>query len=274
MSVNGYKCTALTGGGAGALDAIAAAGLSDGDLAIVMAGGSLYHYELDADSGLVESSPAVIRPDDELGGKRWVLRRVPQTNSIPVGVVVPYMRGYMTNGVNGAFLSAYDTIASVNALLNPDGWYACDGAALNLATSPSDMFNGSNRYLPNLTDNRFIMGSSYAGHTGGHNAMSHTHAVDIGSFASAGTALTLEQIPSHRHPSSAWSGSSGDMNYKFDLGAADATVYTGYAGGSGGITQAHSHQVDPPATNTGGATNTENRPAYLAAIYIIKVAAS
>ena len=292
MSVNGYKCTALTGGGAGALDAVAAAGLGDGDLAIVMASGSLYHYELDADSGLGEASPDVIRPDDEAGDKRWILQRVPQTNTVPAGVVVPYLRGYFSNGSNGGYASSYNSAAAVNALLNADGWYVCNGAALNLAGSPGDMFAASNRYLPNLTDDRFLMGDTAGGGVGGGNTMAHTHSVpqsahthtiDIASFTSGGTALGLTQIPPHTHTVSA-------MRRTIDLGAGgnpyggtESTLTTSSTGGSGGAAVAHAHSVDPPSTTTGSttpasgtsgaATNTENRPLFLSCLYIIKVLA-
>jgi len=71
--VNGYKFTALSGGGAGAMDAQDGAGLGEGDMAIVMQAGDLYFYELDADSGAAESVPEIIAPDNNAGGKRWIL---------------------------------------------------------------------------------------------------------------------------------------------------------------------------------------------------------
>ena len=70
--------TALTGGGAGALDAVDGANrgdtnpLQDGDAAFVMASGSLYAYLGDIDSALPESSPGVIRPDTNAGDFRWI----------------------------------------------------------------------------------------------------------------------------------------------------------------------------------------------------------
>lgn len=273
MSVSGYKCTALTGGGAGALDAVAAAGLGDGDLAIVMASGSLYHYELDADSGLIEASPDVIQPDDETGDKRWILQRVPQTNTVPAGVVVPYLRGYFSNGSNGGYASSYNSAAAVNALLNADGWYVCNGAALNLAGSPGDMFAGSNRYLPNLTDDRFLMGDTAGGGVGGGNTMAHTHAVNIGSFTSGGTELSLTQIPPHAHTVAAAEQVIDLAAGGYPYGSINKTLTTSTVGGSGGKAVAHTHPVDPPNTNTGGATNTENRPLFLSCLYIIKVLA-
>lgn len=74
--VNGYKFTALTGGGAGALDTQNGNVLIDGDIAIVMESGNIYFYELDADSGAAENSPNVITPDTNAGDKRWLLTKV------------------------------------------------------------------------------------------------------------------------------------------------------------------------------------------------------
>lgn len=66
-----YHCTALTGGAAGALDAIDGNALEDGYRAYVIVGGYFYVYYLDADFGGGESSPDVIVPDTNPGAKRW-----------------------------------------------------------------------------------------------------------------------------------------------------------------------------------------------------------
>ena len=92
----------------------------------------------------------------------------PVAGVIPVGAVVPYFGGYFTNGANGGFtmvMAAANTIAAVNTFLNPDGFYVCNGAALNLPASP--IFNGAGRYLANITDDRFLMGDTLAGGVGG-----------------------------------------------------------------------------------------------------------
>ena len=73
MANNFYAATSLTGGGTGALDAIDGAGLSDLDIAVVVSTSYVFHYTLDADSGLAESSPNVIAPDTNAGDKRWIL---------------------------------------------------------------------------------------------------------------------------------------------------------------------------------------------------------
>lgn len=76
-----YKKTALTGGGATALDGVDGAALVDGNLAFVTYGGVIYNYILDDDSGATESSPDVIAPDTNPGNKRWLLQHIN-----PIGV--------------------------------------------------------------------------------------------------------------------------------------------------------------------------------------------
>ena len=76
-----YKKTALTGGGATALDGVDGAALVDGNLAFVTYGGVIYNYILDDDSGAAESIPDVIAPKTNPGNKRWILQHVN-----PIGV--------------------------------------------------------------------------------------------------------------------------------------------------------------------------------------------
>lgn len=76
-----YKKTALTGGGATALDGVDGAALVDGNLAFVTYAGVIYNYILDDDSGATESSPDVIAPDTNPGNKRWLLQHIN-----PIGV--------------------------------------------------------------------------------------------------------------------------------------------------------------------------------------------
>lgn len=74
MAKTGYVKTALTGGGASALDGISGAVLLDGDFAFVGVGNLAYFYILDADSAAAESSPDIIAPDTTPGDKRWILQ--------------------------------------------------------------------------------------------------------------------------------------------------------------------------------------------------------
>jgi len=136
--------------------------------------------------------------------------------AVPIGIIIPYLGGYFTDGVNGGFtmmMAGANTVTAVNALLNGDGWYVCNGALLNLGGSP--IFNGAGRYLPLLTDDRFIMGDTLGGTPGGDNAMAHTHVVGTLAIANEGAhthgvtsnvAVAAHGItqpaftgPSHRH---------------------------------------------------------------------------
>lgn len=74
-----YVKTALTGGGADALDGILGSLLSNDDIAIVMLATGFYgFYRLDSDSGQAESSPLVIVPNTPLGAEAWILQGVIQ----------------------------------------------------------------------------------------------------------------------------------------------------------------------------------------------------
>ncbi|MFA5377563.1 MAG: hypothetical protein WC455_17560 [Dehalococcoidia bacterium] len=70
------KKTALTGGGASALDGIDGAALQEGEFAFVMVSDVLYVYRLNATSGAAESSPNIIAPDANGGNKRWILQDI------------------------------------------------------------------------------------------------------------------------------------------------------------------------------------------------------
>jgi hypothetical protein len=117
---------------------------------------------------------------------------------VPVGAVIPFIGGYFTNGSNAGYTNVLgNTVANVNSLLNSTGWYVCNGATINLANSP--IFNGANRYLPNITDSRFIMGSTSSGAIGGSNVIAHTHDISHNHTLSAHT----HTMSSHVHTLSA-----------------------------------------------------------------------
>jgi microcystin-dependent protein len=105
--------------------------------------------------------------------------------------------------------------------------------------------DGSNG-TPDLR-NRFIVGAgdSYSvDDTGGSATMAHTHGVDLPSFA----------------------GNSGNNS--------GAVRHDGAATGGNDIaSHPHSHSIahDHPATTSGAASNTENRPPYYALAYIMKL---
>jgi len=259
MSVTGYKFTALTGGAAGALDSQDGAGLVNGDLAVVMMSGVLRLYELDDDSGAAESSPTVIPPATNAGAKRWIEQRVPATSVMPVGSIVAFIGGYIAAG--GLFTNVIgDTAAVINALVNGDGWYVCNGAALNLAGS--SIFNGTGRYLPNLADQRFLMGHNTAGIYGGTNSNSHTHST--GNFT-----LTINEIPSHMHPTFTYNSGGatppvtlyGTHSVGYDANGIATTWNIAYPVGGGAT---HNHGT------TGSSSTSDNMPQFLSCWYLMK----
>ena len=180
---------------------------------------------------------------------------------VPVGTIVPWIGGYFGDGSNGSYthvLGSSNTVAAINSYLNDYGWYVCNGAALNDSDSP--IFGGSGRYLPNLTDDRFIMGDTTCGGTGGDNSMAHTH----GTEDTAQTNLYIDEVVKHRHTAvpPATAGPAGGQGA---YGTIEGTSYTNYTGYAGTSTTVNVKGV------TDGASTTENRPAYLSCYYIIRV---
>jgi len=121
--------------------------------------------------------------------------RLKDSGAAPIGSIVARLTGYFGNNSNGSF--------SAVSLALPANWKLCDGSVCNDPDSP--VFNGANRYLPNLTDSRFIMGSTVAasGAAGGnagnqvtltenhlpahsHGIEAHNHGFSNGAAASAG----------------------------------------------------------------------------------------
>lgn len=72
-----YHFTALTGGGATALDSVDGDRLLDGDRAFVVVNvtattATVYAYHLNATSGATENGTTIIAPDTNAGTKRWI----------------------------------------------------------------------------------------------------------------------------------------------------------------------------------------------------------
>lgn len=132
----------------------------------------------------------------------------------------------------------------------PTGWALCDGT----------------KGTPNLRD-RFIVGagSAYAvGATGG--ATTHTHTLNASSTA-ATTALTIAQMPAHRHKM-AMSGSPQVTTSRVESSQTSGAWYSGSAYmETTGDDEGHTHTITTSAT----ATATNNLPPYYALAYIMKL---
>lgn len=206
----------------------------------------------------------------------------------PRGLISAWSGGYFTDSNNGGFVNILgNSIANANIYLNPLGWWVCDGSEVNEPKSP--IFNGSGRYLPNLTDDRFLMGGTSNGAIGGANTMLdhvHTHTIsavqathrhyhDNASATTSSSGAHVHRVPTHNAGGSLWGawggGNANTTNYALDTNSAGA----------------HTHILDIPAmysdyqtpeitisgaVGTGSsAATTENRPKYLSCLYIIKV---
>jgi len=212
--------------------------------------------------------------------------------SIPPGVIVAWSGGYFGDGSNGSYTSVEDsTVSSSNIFLSNYGWAVCDGSEKN--ESNSYFFNGAGRHLPNLTDDRFLMGGTSNGLSGGSNAMldhthtntlvgdSHTHTMNhthtpfnSGSNGShthvttgSATGITLNAYVSGAYKM-IWASTAGP-GYTLPYGGAHVHNITipAYSGSSGGTAVNISGTI-----GTGSAaSSTENRPKYLSCLYIIKV---
>ena len=210
-------------------------------------------------------------------------------NVPPVGSIIAYVPGYFTNGSNAGFtyrMVSANTVAAVNALLNPSGWYVCNGAALNDADS--GIFNGAGRYLPNLTDDRFLMGDTAAGTAGGSAAhthtMAHTHTI-AHTHTTGNCTLTISQIPKHRHKvSNDAQGGTGNTESVVVTNAAlhGSTAFWNYSHGGnssevgGGAAHNHGSTGNPSNANSGassvGSTGSSSLlPTYLSCFYLMRV---
>ena len=205
---------------------------------------------------------------------------------VPVGGIIAYIPGYFTDSSNGGFtykIVTANTIAAVNTALNSKGWYVCDGSALNDADS--GIFNGVGRYLPNLTDDRFLMGDTVAGGIGGANSNNISHVHSTGNFT-----LLAAHIPAHTHTITVNSAGAHVHTWDGPTGTAGAVSHNGSSGmqrhiaNSRNTSEAGAHTHTASASSIGGGTahnhgNTgssgsnslENRPKYLSCFYIMRV---
>ena len=179
---------------------------------------------------------------------------------VPTGTIVAWIGGYFTDGSNGGYTNVLcsNTVAAANTVLNPEGWYVCNGAILNL--SGSSIWEGAGRYLPNLTDDRFIMGDTTIGGIGGSSTMAHTHTEGsmsttqegahthgIGGYVAAGEAAHTHGVGSysnaiegaHTHTMSFTSGAEASHTHTYNTVISHTHTVGVRDGGGVGIEQVY-----------------------------------
>lgn len=176
-----------------------------------------------------------------------------QSDLVPVGTISPWIGGYFTNGSNGGFTNVLgNTVNNANSYLNPKGRWVANGASPNDPESP--IWDSPGKYLPNLTDDRFLMGGTVVGTTGGDNSPSHKHrlfSINTGSNHSA--LYGVSQTQGFIATSSVYITNGVGHN-----NSANLDVGFGSVSGSG-------------ATHDSNTVTLENRPKYLTVFYTVKV---
>lgn len=210
---------------------------------------------------------------------------VSNTNGlVPIGSIIPCAPGYFNAVANGGGWvvagPATNTIADMNVYIG-DAYRVADGTAPNTGESP--IFNTAARFMPDLTDGRFLMGNTTAGSVGGQtnvtlieaNLPAHAHAMGSHNHSLSGLAsnVTLTGTTSfastaHTHDMRhvhAWATKSGSTvggteqlvtnvaaNTNTTLGG-DTIVINNDAGGTRGLFGAASTGgADDSFTNTDG----------------------
>ncbi len=175
----------------------------------------------------------------------------------PIATIAAYIPGYFTNGSNAGFTAI--------SLSIPNNWKVCNGSLCYDIESP--LFNGSGRYLPNLTDSRFIMGSPLAG---------------IGVIGGSNTVtLTIAELPAHTHSFSGTTGAdSPDHAHSFGTNETDGTAGSGYPYrtqgysdmySTGGASARHTHSFSGTTITSGTGNAFSILPKYLTAAYIMRI---
>ena len=221
--------------------------------------------------------------------------------SLPVGTIVAWFPRLFHE-------STPNTVDTTNRISLSDDWAKCDGRDLSLydgsisdpdyvnnpVHSDSYLINGNFKRVPNISDDRFIMGNFNIGLSplGGNgnnevvltsaNLPPHVHAPGTLNVPSSSNVFTLQETPPHTHTfndiyfseafgpwgSAGWPGS----------GASDGDNGP-YFTGNTTASSPHTHKVVIPsiafagATADGGFPNSAVNilPSYLKAIYIMKV---
>ena len=185
---------------------------------------------------------------------------------VPIGAVI---------ALNPSLTGAYTTSSTTTA--DSNGWVLVEGQTINDATSPMDGVT-----LPDLTDARFLRGSTSSGSTGGSetftlaetnlpahvhsiahtHTMAHTHSIDhdhgaVTSSEDSHYHLTFRDtsssgtITSANYAASEFTGSGGGLVNAYDIRGDGSAPNVGRTS-----TYNHTHSVDLPSySGTSGASS-------------------
>ncbi len=170
-------------------------------------------------------------------------------------------------------LTGFHAIPSTGTV-DSAGWQYCDGAVIPGGQTVSGT-------TPDLTDSRFIMGSTSSGSTGGatssahtHTGPSHTHTIAhthaSGDYTAAVTVSSGGNIITKPTGGSTYSATIASTDNLSGASATSGTFDgTDVYGTSGASSAANSGSAGTGTTS--GASATDNRPLFVSAQYLIRV---
>lgn len=204
-------------------------------------------------------------------------------SKVPVGSIIQFCPGHFGSSLNTGYTSMeLNTVAGINALVNPQGFYVCDGSFL--LVQGSRYFNNPGGYLPNLI-NKFVMFGNTSGTTGGRNTTAeHTHTVPSTHMTTTATAmnthattLSAEYLGPHTHTSNI--GIWGTPNVASGHGVkgianVNTTTNTGnncFGYGHTHYVAGHAHNATLPTLSTSTNPAADNRPEFLTVFPLLRV---
>lgn len=234
-------------------------------------------------------------------------------SQFPVCCIAAFIGGYFIDAANTGFTNVLgNTIANVNAYLSTVDltgttlFKVCDGTAPNDPNSP--IYNTASKHLPNLTDDRFLCGSTVCGQildlnglSGSNDFKDHQHIFNLyASYAMSSISTAHSHLVtsisassySHRHSFRPY---SSDMDSSCNIvdGSApivgNATFYSRgdgtnhtirlganlISGGPTTINLSHTHasQIVPGSVNLADLlpASLDNRPNFLKCFYVIRI---
>jgi hypothetical protein len=133
---------------------------------------------------------------------------------VPIGGIIAALGVFSGPNNSGTFttapLSANNIAAS--GLISKNGFQLCDGKKISAVDANIDFIN---KYVPNLTDDRFLKGSTSSG------VLSTQSGVNSGNNT---VTLTTAQMPSHNHNTTVSSVTTFDYGTKSFSGGTDNTT--------------------------------------------------
>jgi hypothetical protein len=178
--------------------------------------------------------------------ERQHLTYVQGAGAVPVGAIIPILNSSPITG-GGYTIPPSGTV-------DDNGWQLCDGAVI-----PSG--NSLTGATPNLTDGRYLRGSTASGSTGGSNTFTPTGTnaasnVPASGLTFSGTSTSYSvSVPAHYHGIGTGAGLSaagqtlGTSNIALASGSAAGQSHTGSSGSMSANTT-HSHTINAGIIST------------------------